>query len=79
MFPQINSSCIGISHALQNNLDNKVHGANMEPTWVLSVPGGPHVGLTNLMLSGSMNLVLEGTSGFEQNIDHYDFVLALTV
>ena len=24
--------------------DNKVHGANMGPTWVLSAPGGPHVG-----------------------------------
>ena len=24
--------------------DNKVHGANIGPTWVLSVPGGPHVG-----------------------------------
>ena len=24
--------------------DSKVYGANMEPTWVLSAPGGPHVG-----------------------------------
>ena len=24
--------------------DSKVHGANMGPTWVLSVPDGPHVG-----------------------------------
>ena len=24
--------------------DNKVHGANMGPTWVLSAPDGPHVG-----------------------------------
>ena len=23
--------------------DNKVHGANMEPTWVLPAPDGPHV------------------------------------
>ena len=23
--------------------DSKVHGANMEPTWVLSAPDGPHV------------------------------------
>ena len=28
--------------------DNKVHGANMGPTRVLSAPGGSHVGLTNL-------------------------------
>ena len=24
--------------------DGKVHGANMGPTWVLSAPGGSHVG-----------------------------------
>ena len=28
--------------------DSKVHGANMGPTWVLSVPNGPHVGPMNL-------------------------------
>ena len=27
--------------------DNKVHGANMGPTWVLSAPDGPHVGPMN--------------------------------
>ena len=27
-----------------NYPDNKVHGANMGPTWVLSAPDGPHVG-----------------------------------
>ena len=30
--------------------DNKVHGANMGPTWVLSAPDGPHVGPTNLAI-----------------------------
>ena len=30
--------------------DNKVHEANMESTWVLSVPDGPHVGLRNLAI-----------------------------
>ena len=30
--------------------DSKVHGANMGPTWVLSAPGGPHVGLMNLAI-----------------------------
>ena len=29
--------------------DGKVHGANMEPTWVLSAPNGPHVGPMNLL------------------------------
>ena len=30
--------------------DSKVHGANMEPTWVLSAPGGPHVCLMSLAI-----------------------------
>ena len=30
--------------------DSKVHGANMGPTWVLSSPGGPRVGPTNLAI-----------------------------
>ena len=30
--------------------DSKVHGANMGPTWVLSVPDGPHVGPRNLAI-----------------------------
>ena len=32
--------------------DNKVHGANMGPTWVLSAPDGPHVGPMNLAIRG---------------------------
>ena len=31
---------------------SKVHGANMEPTWVLSAPDGPHVGPMNLAVRG---------------------------
>ena len=31
--------------------DNKVHGANMGPTWVLSAPDGPHIGPMNLAIS----------------------------
>ena len=30
--------------------DNKVHGANMGPTWVLSAPDGPNVGPMNLAI-----------------------------
>ena len=30
--------------------DSKVHGAKMGPTWVLSAPGGPHVGPMNLAI-----------------------------
>ena len=30
--------------------DNKVHGANMGPTWGRQDPGGPHVGPTSLAI-----------------------------
>ena len=30
--------------------NNKVHGANMGPTWILLAPDGPHVGLMNLVI-----------------------------
>ena len=30
--------------------DSEVHGANMGPTWVLSVPNGPHVGPMNVAI-----------------------------
>ena len=30
--------------------DNKVHGVDMGPTWVLSAPDGPHVGPMNLAI-----------------------------
>ena len=29
---------------------NKIHVAHMGPTWVLSAPGGPHVGPMNLAI-----------------------------
>ena len=32
---------------------SKVHGANMDPTWVLSAPDGPHVGPMNLAIRGN--------------------------
>ena len=34
--------------------DSKIDGANMGPTWVLSAPGGPHVGPTSLAIRDSM-------------------------
>ena len=37
------------------NPDSKVHGANMGPTWVLSAPDGPHVGLMNLAIRENMS------------------------
>ena len=36
---------------MPNNVpDSKVHVANKGPTWVLSSPGGPHVGPMNLAI-----------------------------
>ena len=34
--------------------DSKVHEANMGPTWVLSVPDGPHVGPMNFAIRVDM-------------------------
>ena len=39
---------------LRNNPDNKVHGATMGPTWVLSGPDGPHVGPMNLAMRNDL-------------------------
>ena len=36
--------------------DSKVHGANMGPTWVLSAPGGPHVGPMNFAIWASSSI-----------------------
>ena len=43
---------LGISMTVRQDLnpDNKVHGTNMGPTWVLSAPDGPHVGPINLAI-----------------------------
>ena len=37
--------------------DSKVHGASMGPTWVLSAPGGPHMGPMNLAIRVEMGLL----------------------
>ena len=36
---------------------NKVHGANMGPTWVLSAPHGPHVGPMDLAIRDTFLLM----------------------
>ena len=40
------------AHVLRISIcpDNKIHGANMGPTWVLSAPDGHHVGPMNLAI-----------------------------
>ena len=35
---------------IENVPDSKVRVANMGPTWILSAPGGPHVGPMNLVI-----------------------------
>ena len=35
--------------------DNKIHGANIRPTWVLSAPGGSHVSPMNLAIRVGMS------------------------
>ena len=40
--------------SLEYTLVNKVHGANMGPTWVLSAPDGPHDGPMNLAIRDSL-------------------------
>ena len=39
-----------------NYLNWTAHGANMGPTWVLSAPGGPHVGPINLVIKVPLKL-----------------------
>ena len=47
------------SFSYQHNFpDNKIHGANMGPTWVLSAPDGPSVGPMNLAIWVKANLSL---------------------
>ena len=35
---------------INHDPDNKIHGANMEPTWGRQDPGGPHVGHVKLVI-----------------------------
>ena len=49
-FPCTISFSQSIATHLKISPDSKVHGANMGPTWVLSAPGGPHVGFMNLAI-----------------------------
>ena len=41
---------------LNTDPDSKVDGANVGPTWVLSAPGGPHVGPINLVIAGFIEI-----------------------
>ena len=48
---------------LQNIPDSKVQGANMGLTWVLSAPGGPHIGPINLAIGDSIELGMQLVQG----------------
>ena len=45
-----NTDNVGDSDSSHTNPDSKVRGANVEPTWVISAPDGPHVGPMNLAI-----------------------------
>ena len=52
------SVLISLSSIVHRPRHNKVHGANMGSTWVLSAPDGPHVGPMNLTIRGCLWKVL---------------------
>ena len=55
----LNSPHTVLSHLVKGALpDNKLYGANMGATWVLSAPDGPHVGPMNLAISAIMLKIL---------------------
>ena len=44
-------------HSMREEIpDGKVHGTNMGPTWFLSAPDGPNVGLMNLAIKVDLSL-----------------------
>ena len=58
---------------IANFPDSKVHGANMEPTWVLSVPAGPMLApwtLTIGLVWGSKARYLTMCCGFTSGVKH---------
>ena len=46
----------GQYNRIHNIPDDKVHEANMGPTWILSAPDGPHVGSNNLAIRDVNNI-----------------------
>ena len=54
----------------KDNPDNKVHGANMGPTWVLSALAWPYVGPMNLAIR-------EGTP--TDSVNHHESTIMLPI
>ena len=51
----LNKSCSCVVNVAP---DNKVHGANVGPSWGRQDPGGPHVSHMNLAIWGNMNCII---------------------
>ena len=63
------------THLVRTDPDSKVHGANMEPTWVLSAPDGSHVGPMNLAIWGVNHHLKYSTlasSAIERRLTSYE-------
>ena len=50
--------------------DSKAHGANMGPTWVLSSPGGPHVGPMSLAIRDDIPLIEIPTATIADDLEY---------
>ena len=57
--------------------DSKIHGAIMGPTWVLSAPGGPHVGPINLVIRVGMSHDQLNGSSVAQRVYNWSFDVVL--
>ena len=56
---------VAVCHQNIHTRDSKIHEASMGPTWVLSAPGGPHVGPMNLVIRDGLSDTHSKGSGFE--------------
>ena len=61
----------GINDHMMVTQDNKVHVTNMELSWVLSAPGGPHVGRMNLAIRDVLNIRFKQPN---QQLSCYDLI-----
>ena len=56
--------------------DSKIHGANMGPTWVLSAPGGSHVGPMSLVIRAGPHFNIKIISHVMETIYIYESTYA---
>ena len=55
--------------------DNKVHGVNMGPTWVLAAPDGPHIGPMNLAIRAAWWFERERDTRPNHQVGHFQIWL----